>query len=230
LKTSLAARLQSYMAFLQFNSGALPSRFAETKTTAGVPVSRAAKALHEANVAQKQVNVFVRIDQYEELDGVRRLPTSLGSSFREVINKILGMRDPHVFYRIGARRHAWRVNLRMYGSARNLEHQREYEEVDLEEILRRKENRRTYIFMRFAADVTRRRLAYAGYKSEFGGDKLLKALFPPMYPDDKARRYMRETEGPLQQKALGIDPDWPAPWRHHVLETAKASPLEGRLE
>jgi hypothetical protein len=230
LKAKLLERIDAYMAFFQFNSPTLPIGIANSKTTPGIPMSRAARALSVAGVADEDVNVFIRIDQYEELDGIRRLPTSLGAGFREVINKVLGMRDPHVFYRVGARRHAWGANLRMYGSGRQLEHQREYEEIDLEEILRRKENRRTYLFLKFAADVTRRRLVYAGYRCALDGEKLLRTLFPPIRPEDKAHRYLSATEGLLQLRALAIDPQWPESWRKHVLLTAQSDPLAARLE
>ena len=230
LKSKLLERVDAYMAFFQFNTASLPAVIANSKTTAGIPMSSAARALRLVGVSQRDVNVFVRIDQYEELDGIKRLPESLGPAFREVINKVLGMRDPHVFYRVGARRHAWRANLRMYGSGRPLEHQREYEEIDLEEILRRKENRRTYLFLKFAADVTRRRLIYAGYTCTLDGEKLLQALFPPLRPEDKARRYLAATGGPLQLRALAISRDWPDSWQQHVLKTAQSDPLAARLE
>jgi len=230
MKLRLASRIEAYLSFLQFNSSVIPQGLASSKTAAGIPVSITAKALRNSGVAGKDVNVFVRIDQYEELDSIRRLPNSLGVSFREIINRILGMRDPHVFYRVGARRHAWRANLRMYGAEGVLEDQREYEEVDLEEILRRKENLKTFLFMRFAADVTRRRLLHAGYQCDLDGKKLLRALFPRTRPEEKARMCLRGADGALQRRAIGVDENWPPQWQESVLENGRTDPLLARLQ
>ncbi len=68
---------------------------------------------------------------------------------------MLGARDPEVSYRLGGRKYAFRTSSqnRMHGTTAQLEDLRNYRRVNMDEILRRKENRKRWIYPKFAEDV-----------------------------------------------------------------------------
>ncbi len=226
LKERLSSRITQYLAFLNFNSQFLDPAIAGSKTSVGSPVSRTAEHLRKTGVIEEDVELFVRIDQYEELTRLEGLYKNLGPLYRQVVNKAVGLRDPHVSYRIGTRRYAWNADgLQFFGTTGQLEEDRNYKTIDLDEILRRKENAKTWVFPDFAEDVFRKRLSFSGYNCE-GRDALLRdVLGKGMSPEDKARGYA----GKSPVRAVKIDDAWPPAWKEFLANLALTDPLSARL-
>lgn len=222
LTGKIVERIAAYRSFLNFNIDTLPDEIKRTKTTVGEPISKAIKSLWQTSVVSQSVSFFIRIDQYEELCRLEDRGFSFGLKFREIINKAIGMRDPNVSYRIGSRRYAWDNALGVYGTTSVLELERDYKEVDIDMILRRRENRRTWVFPGFAEDVFDRRLENA----DFEGSKkaLLKVLGNGLTPDEKARRYASTSP-----EKLVLGEGWQAGIRKLFTEIAMENPLSAKL-
>jgi hypothetical protein len=126
-------------------------------------------------------------------------------------------------YQIGARRYAWHDDLQLYGTTSVLELERDYKLVDIDEILRRKENRRTWTFPAFAEDVFQRRLAYAGYAP--ANMNLASVLSRTSSPAEVARRYARNSP----QRAIVDEEDWPQRFVTFLRRLATKDPLSAKL-
>ncbi len=144
---------------------------------------------------------------------------------RNVVEIMLARRDPNVSYRIGTRRHAWPETSRAEGSAGIVEQLRNYELVDLDELLRKKEHG-TDLFRPFAEDVFRRRLKAADYKVNQGEESYLRLVFGNgETAEEKAKRYAGAGEtGPVK-----IEDDWPEKAREVLSELSKSKPLSAKL-
>lgn len=229
LLASLRLRLRAYLTFLNYNSDDLQRRIRATKTIVGAPISAAARHLRETGVLPSNVSVFIQVDQYEELTHLAQVHGDLGGAYRRIVNRALGQRDQHVSYRIGARRWAWPEELVMFGTSALLEREREYTEVNLDEILRRRENAKTYIFPRFAEDVMFRRLRFANFDTEHIQGPLLRRVFGDrLAPDERARMYVRQNAGCAPDRIVNVS-DLPPSWKNFLLHEAEADPLSARL-
>ena len=225
LRNAISGRISSIRSYLNFNSDALPLEIVRTKTTVGEPIAQVAQALHSSEIVSANTHLFVRIDQYEELLRLEGEHRQLGPLYREVVNKALSLRNPNVSYRIGTRGYAWDDNPGVYGTAGKLERDRNFKLLDLDEMLRRKENRKTWIFPEFAVDVFRKRLAYAEYEVP-DGSSLLGAVFGDGgKPEDRARKYC----GKSPERALRFDQDWPDHWSGYLRDLSRTDPLSARL-
>ena len=224
LVTRLKRRISLYRSFHQDNIHSLPTEISQTKTRIGEPISTAAESLWAEGVISEKVPVFVRIDQYEILMDSDDLRPSLGLEYRRVINKALGARDPRVSYRIGTRSYAWQDDINVFGTTLTLENERDFKIVDLDDILRRKENRSTYIFPKFAEDIFRRRLRYAGFK--LPTKPLTKVMGRSPRPSEAARYYAGTTEA---RRALKIDKSWPRYWVDYLIALFDKDPLSAKL-
>ncbi len=225
LRVALAGRINSILSYLNFNTDHLPENVLRTKTTVGEPIAQVAQTLHSSGIVPPDVHLFVRIDQYEELMRLEGHQRKLGSLYREIVNKALSLRDPYVSYRIGTRGYAWDENPRVYGTAGNLERDRNYKLVDLDEILRRKENRKTWIFPEFATDVFWKRLTYAKYEVANVGSVLETVFGDGDTPEDRARRY----SGKSPERVLRLDAAWPEEWNEYLRGISKTDPLSARF-
>ena len=123
-----------------------------TKTVIGEPLSRTVACLKTSGVIAPRTLVFLRIDQIEELWHREGHQSGFAQAVRRVINRVVGNRDLRVSFRMGTRRYAWSGDLAMPGG-RLLEEGRDYLLVDLDERLRRREDRSGWLFDGFAADV-----------------------------------------------------------------------------
>lgn len=225
LRALLSARINSYLNFLNFNVPDLPAEIRDSKTTVGEPIAQIAEHLRNADILPNDVHVLVRIDQYEELTRLEGKRAEYGSMFREVVNKALSLRNPHVSYRIGTRGYAWADNPQVYGTVGFLEKDRNYKLVDLDELLRRRENRKTWIFPSFAEDVFRKRLVFADYADVPEGKALEHVFNGGVSPEDRARQYA----GKSPSRAVRSDVDWPERWRRYLEDLAARDPLSARL-
>ncbi len=201
LESRLTHRIQQYRAFLNYN-GDIGSDIVDSKTTAGEPISIAADTLREAGVIGPDVQIYLRIDQYEELMHLEEWSRESGlyHDFRSIIHKMLARRDSRVSYRVGTRSYAWPDLPTIYGTTAAVEDLRNFRRIDLDELLRRQENR-PWKFPDFANDVFTRRLKHHGYSP----DSVAAVFGKPMADDAKARRYA----GTNPERILKCEPNWP---------------------
>ncbi len=227
LNSILKNRIVAYRAYLNYNSDSIPNNISKTKTTIGVPISATAKYLRQSGVISKNVHIYVRIDQHEELIWLDQSVPSLGTTFQSVIHKLLAMRDPNVSYRIGTRPFAWNDDSQtILGTSAQLEHYRNYTTVSIDEVLRRHENIKTYIFPKYAEDIFEKRLLQWEFKKKSKTKSLLSEVFGDgLDPREKAIKYVVNSK----KRAVELDKDWPDEWKQFLLELAEKDPLSARL-
>jgi hypothetical protein len=136
------------------------------------------------------------------------------------------LRNPHISYRIGTRRYGFKEDtLEVFGTTARLERDRNYKVIDLDQLLRRKENTKNWIFPKFAEDVFRKRLKVAGYDVERKGACLHEILGPGSSAEDRARNY----GGKNPDRAVRLEDSWPAEWKEFLISLAARDPLAARL-
>jgi len=224
LSQKLKSRIASYRSFHQDNIRELPENINRTKTRIGEPISTAAECLWNARVIPPHVPVFIRIDQYEILMDSDDLRPSLGLEYRRVINKALSARDPRISYRIGTRSYAWQDDINVFGTTLTLENERDFRIVDLDDILRRKENPSTYIFPQFAQDIFDRRIRYSGFRAS--KNALKKVMGRSFRPSEAAKYYVGTTDA---KRALKIEKKWPKHWVDYLVNLFQKDPLSAKL-
>ena len=227
LKEKINKRISDYRAFLNYNSNELSKEIKESKTIVGIPISKCVELLRTFGIIEKDVEVFIRIDQFEELAWLDTTNLDLGNTYQQVIHKLLGMRDSNVSYRIGARHFAWSKNhKKMFGSDAQLEKKRHYNEISIDTVLRRKENARVWIFPKFAEDIFNRRIFQSPYRYDDVKEQLMSHVFGKGYsPDERAKRYVPNDKA----KALKLEDNWPLAFQEFLLELVEKSPLSAKL-
>lgn len=218
-------RIAEYRAFHVGNPVDL-QEITETKTTIGEPIARTAQCLRSAGVISENTPIFVRIDQIERLSRSDSIRPVLGRYYRQIINKALGTRDLRVSYRVGTRLYAWEDNLVIYGSEDRLEHLRDFRIIDLNGILSRKENTKTWIFPKFAEDAFARRLRLSHHVDRRSRDLIVQVFGHTAGPAERSRKYCTNA---TPEKALHINENWPREWREFLLTTFAEDPLEAFL-
>lgn len=218
LRTRVNERVITYRRWLARNQAELPESIRASKTSIGEVLSRAVVCLKQTGVIHRRVKVFLRIDQLEELWHRGGNQATLSSHFRQVINRAIGNRDLRVSFRLGTRRYSWDHDLSM-PSGRKLEEVRDYLTVDIDQSLRRNEDRSTgWLFEGFAADVFAHRLAASGPPLPPGsnGPKLLRDYFgpSPTWPALVEQLIATPPEDP--QKLLKMDGNWSVKWRRLI--------------
>ena len=224
LRQRLTERIAEYRGYLHRRKKNVSSEIRETKTSIGEPVGELADLVRELGIIAKDTNVFVDIDQYEELGNIRTAPRNQeGVDYRSVINRAVARRDPRVSYRIGSRRHSWRSHSKIMGSEGKLEEERDYKYVDLDLLLKRGENQSTYIFPVFAEDVFQRRMEVAGVAAPGQKVRVATVYGSPESPLQKAKFYSSKRP----------DAQFPADWREgtkiRLNRLAVNDPLSAKL-
>lgn len=193
LQSSLAARIGWYRRFLNLNISSMPEDILRSKTVIGDPILKVAEALRNSGVIGESTKVFVRIDQYEQLTTLNVAGTKYGEACQQLIHKAIGARDGRVSYRIGTRSHGWPFRPTIYRTTDTLELKRDFSVLDMDEIFRRRENSRTWLFPTFARDIFSRRLRAAEFHSHQTLKKisLTDALGETPKPQDRAAKYVR---------------------------------------
>lgn len=213
LKDRAQARIATHQAFMNWNINEVPREIDCTKTRIGVPLAEAARGLQDLNILAKDVPFTITIDQYETLAQIDYESTpdarsSVGRALCRVVNSLLAARDPKVSYKIGARPFSWHFERRSFGTDARLELGRNYQIVDLDEILRRRENIKTWTFNGFAADVAARRIAstFRGQAEEY--TTWLQHRLQELTPNEELARYY----GKDPNKMVPGDDSWPSEW------------------
>lgn len=225
----LAKRITSYRSFLKRNIQVIPESIQETKTDIGIPITKAVQCLRDSQSLSIDVQAYVRIDQYEELAWLEEIK-AYGPVFQQVIHKFLGLRDSRVSYRIGTRKFAWAPDPRMYGTSAQVENERTHKEIDLDEVLRRHENIRTWIFPRFAEDIFKRRIDSAHYKYDVRDVKrspIGYAFGETPSPSEEVRSYVKATPAP--DRVFKFLPEWPEAWKDYLRKIAEKDLLSAIL-
>lgn len=225
LEKRLLTRVREYRGYLAHRSSALSAHLMETRVPLGDPLVEMVDLLRSSEVISPETNVFADIDQYEELANVKPAETSERSvDYRAVINRALSRRDARVSYRIGSRRHSWFQHGKVMGSIGGIENERDYKFVDLDEMLRKSENSRTYLFPSFAEDVFSRRLRASNIDVAAGS--ALEAVYgKSLRPDEKARLYNPNSP----ERAIKMDDTWRQETRDRLLLLVRKEPLSARL-
>jgi len=162
--TAVRERIYAYRSFANWNRDRVPEAVWDSKTEIGVPVREISKALVRTGILHRDVPLMIAIDQYETLMHIdyereaRDPSKSVGRAFCRVVNALLASRAPEVSFKLGVRHYSWDRELLVFGGDARIEIGRDYQQVNLDELLRRKENSGTWIFPKFAADVAARRL------------------------------------------------------------------------
>ncbi|NBB80969.1 MAG: hypothetical protein GVY36_16240 [Verrucomicrobia bacterium] len=172
LRGRLKARIVAYRRYLHLKDRDLAEEIRDTATPIGAAPADLARLLHEAGAVDKATNIFVDIDQYEDLGIISSRKTDGARvDYRAVINKALSSRDPAISYRIGTRGYSWNGHAKIHGTDGILEPDRHFKFVDLDIILRKGEldsSRTANVFNKFALDVFDRRLRFAEFSFPAG--------------------------------------------------------------
>ena len=228
LTSLVQRRLRCIRSFVNWNSDRLPSDILKTKTVIGEPLTQARRVIDDLRVLPKDVPLSVTIDQYETLlhiDYGNTSERSVGRSFCRVVNTFLSRRDPSVSYKIGVRPYSWGRELRIFGSDATLELGRDYQNINLDEILRRQENRSAWIFPDFAGDVAARRLGAALKGNVSNYRNWLQETLESLEANDEIQKYTRNRKKPLVPR-LG---KWPPKWRQALQRKYEADPFSALL-
>lgn len=226
LVSKVDSRISAYLSFHNHNIDAFPDSIIGTKTSIGVPIATLVRCLRETDVLPPDLNVFVVIDQYEDLTKTHSIKSDIGILFRQMINKAIGQRNPFISYRIGSRRYAWKYEPGVYGTEAVLEEERDYKVIDLDESFRRKESTRDWIFPTFAEDVFKRRLKNIGYVNE-NSEVSLKTYFGTGLSNKKEAKIYAGENSP--QRVAELEEQWPTHWKSFLLELVKDDPFSEKL-
>jgi hypothetical protein len=225
LVRALELRITTYRRFLNLNIDKPPQHIVETKTVIGDPILKCVEALRASGVLSEATKVFVRIDQYEQLDTLNIVETNYGSSCKELIHKALAARDARVSYRIGTRTHGWEERPAIYRTTDVLERKRDYDILDVDDLFRRRENSRTWLFPEFAEDIFARRMKVSEYtKLGRSLDLSIGAILgKSLLPINKAMSYVSTDSGRrevIRRAVMALPPQVPAAWRTYITESA----------
>ncbi len=224
---ALTKRCQVYIDFLNFRFDTIPDEVWNTITGIGEPLSLAADTMRQLNVLSRKTEVFVTIDQCEELLRLEQ-SDSTGRTygrFLAMLDKLISARNKSVSYRLGTRPNAiWK------GKAEEV---RDYSRVDLDSLLRGKEYART-IFPRLARDVFVRRLRTSGIEVDQSPD-VLKNYFGTSPKTSERARECAAANKP--ERVIGIETKnkktgkagWPVEVGHLLLELATEDVLSAKL-
>ncbi len=227
--SKIQGRLKQYRRYHTNRLFNLDVEITRSKTDAGEPIARTAQLLKEIGIVPKDTNFFVRIDQLEILLRGDIVNKELGHKYRQIINKVIGGRDARVSYRIGTRRYDWDKELKLYGMDNKLENLRDYKIVDIDGVLRRSEDIRSWIFPEFAKDVFRKRFEHSGLiDSSTTSNDILEHIFGGRYgASEKLAHYLHNKKNP--DKILSIEEKWPDLWKDFLRELFKEDVLEAVL-
>jgi hypothetical protein len=229
LKKRLAQRITDYRTYLNFNSKELNTVIQETKSIVGVPIIKTALKLKESGLVHDDTEFYVRLDQYEDLERLNSVGNEIGTKYQEIVHKLLGMRDFSVSYKIGTRDFAWtKESKKIFGTTATLERKRDFNEVSIEELFKRSENRRT-LFPKFAEDIFKRRLKFAGYREPEHSQSMIRYVYGGSLSPEKriSEFYVRSSSS--KQKVIHLKEDWPQEWNDFLKSQLESSILSAKL-
>lgn len=228
IQQKVKGRIRLYRRYLHRKDRELDFSIKDTRTHIGHPIRDCFTGLKSAGMVDENTSLFVDIDQYEELGNISTRDTpGKKVDYRSVINRALAARDGAVSYRIGARGHAWRRHGRIQGTNAKLEEERDYKYVDLDVLLKRKEDQNIDIFPGFARDVFSRRLKFSGFREELldGKDQIESVYGPQLSATERVRKLnIREPK-----RILRFDPGWRDKTKKALEDLASRDLLSAKL-
>lgn len=223
LLKSIENRLTAYRSYFNFNTKELAQSIRESKTAVGEPIAKVASILRDERLIDPDTAVFVRVDQVEELYHLEA-QHRLGESYRQILNKALAMRDKRVSYRLGMRHYALEADMHVFGTGSKLEEERDFFIVDLDDVLKRSENKKGWRFPLLANDIFARRLRSAGYLVPNDKSAVKDVFGAPASRDALARQYA----GKAVERLLDFEEVWPNAWRSYLTKLASENPLSAK--
>jgi hypothetical protein len=195
LLVGLVRRLKELRAYFNFSSESLSRNLVNGRREFGEIPRALASAARISGLVPPNTLFILCIDQYEEVFELER-NSGLGSVYRQVINSGIARREQSVAYRVGTRRYAWDDSLSVLGSGAPIELNRDYHEIDLDQILRRGENRAEWQFPKLAEDVLVRLFLHKGYQHPANKNILRYMFGSGNLPDARARFYTKDVSSP----------------------------------
>jgi len=163
---------------------------------------------------------LIHIDYESQPDPNR----AVGRTFCRVVNSFLARRDPAVAFKVGARPYSWGRELRLAGSDARLELGRDFQQINLDEVLERRENRSAWIFPTFAKDVAARRIGFYFKADTSDYDDWLEGALEKLPPNAELGRY---GDGGVIVPRLG---QWPTLWTEDLIRRSKTDAFSALLE
>ena len=226
LESKIRKRILTYKKYINCNITHLPSEILQTKTEIGDPINKLAYHLKQSKAISQDTNFFIRIDQYEELFYMGGIGAPYNDLYCQIINKAIASRSDDVSYRIGTRGYAWGVSNKVFGTNATLEVNRNYQEIDIDDILRRKEHTKSWIYPRFVEEVFQKRLQESGINFDSKANKSLTFFFgKSRSAEEKAKEYAGKTP----EKLITKEEWWPDEWSTFLNELARESPLQAKM-
>jgi hypothetical protein len=228
LQLRLNERILAYRNYLNFNIDELPDSITSSKTAIGEPMAVTADLLKFTELLDDDVNVFIRIDQYEELPTLDFSGFYFGDSCQKLIHKALSARSNRVSYRIGARQYAWPESPEIYATTGSLENKRDFSALDIDETLRRSENRRGWLFPDLAEDVFCRRLKLTNYNFDSKSKHILNEVFSKTVTTSEKARLLVASESSRKSVVKPLK-HWPNEWSQFLKDLAIEDPFNAKL-
>jgi hypothetical protein len=226
IREKILGRIRGYRSFFNYNIESIPDEIKVTKTKIGEPIAAIANKLKEFGVIQPETQVYISVDQYEELFYLEKHYENFTTQYRQLIHKVLGSRQSDVSYRIGTRRYSWPEVPEISNSSKVLEKERDFKIIDLDETLRLTESRRGWIYPELVEDVFTRRLKMFGY-SVGRGQNLMEDVFGKrLSPEKKVNKYISK---PSMENIISWEKDWPKNWKNVFSELGNKSLLSAKL-
>jgi hypothetical protein len=219
LRDRLSERINKYRHIaIARHPESIPETIGKTLTEIGEPISQTTDALYKSGMLEPEIPVLIRFDQYEDLYDAVDFDVNVAEQYRQIVNKFLWTRDRNVSFKIGSRPYALSglsEGLKIFGlGSQVLEPQRHYIPLDLDERLRRPEDRSMWIFDKLAEDVFTRRL-----KSEKYPEKKIAEFFgSTMSPYKKAQMVVNNENA--RERALGTLTDIPESYAKFLVDLA----------
>ncbi len=220
---ALTQRLRSYLDFINFKTDQIPETIWTSLTGIGEPISALSNLLKETGVLTRRTEVFVTVDQCEELLRLEQSDTENEEHgrFRKVLDKVISSREKAVSYRLGTRPNAvWK------GKS---EEARDYIKVDLDLLFSNNEHskRTASLFPKFAEDVFVRRLRENDSSLLIENSDALSVFFatsPTAY--ERAKECAPDKR---PERVLKFEKTWPAHVKSSLTELAREDVLSAKL-
>ena len=231
LSRRLRNRIEAYRGYVNWNRRQLPEGLDRSKTVVGAPLLAAREALDATGVVGADIPLMVTLDQYEILYRIAygradQGGEELGQMFCRVVNSLLALRQPRVFFKIGVRPYAWGREARGLHTDQQLERGRDYEVIDLDEVLRRREHGGDWVFPKFAADVAARRIAATVDGESKDYETWFKDRLETLTPEAEVEKYCRGDAERLRKRRK--EP-LTAGWEEFLANLYKKNKFEGSL-
>lgn len=222
----LRRRVATYRSFVNWNMDVLPTSVSQTKTVIGTPLLVAREALRTTGIIGDATAIVVMLDQYESLyhvdygddDGSN---AGMGWTLCRAVNSLLAQRRSGVFFKIGVRHYAWGKEARSLNTEQRLELGRDYQLVDLDKVLRREENPKSWIFPEFAKDVAARRIAENRTGNARDYQSWLRDRLESLTPDEEINKYCQRDPAALRPDAAQDWPEWVAGFLRDLFDESK---------